>query len=364
MTNTSAYIFPETVPGDEILFPLVQVFKPLVYCRAVEDDEIPEDLQSTFARELDEKKQCAVHVPSPLGEQRERFLALINDLKNRRDDYAAQLKNLSLSGIGKGGRARGESKNSIIENLLQSNSVAREKQEKHEMLLWQARLLLKLGEIFDADQVSLQRDLDKISQLESGLFSELRKEQGDPYAMTKNISSAIGQIDGLQRLRLKAWTRLFCLGAEQLKTAACFVTTNKDAVELLVEEYEQLCGKNGQRFLEVVLPTVESGEVKIENIQELRKEKRTAGLQEIIADPAKLETDQAEDFASLEGRWAGLLERFWPTGEYGRCRLHLYSLPEVEVTELFMSTFGRDEDYSQVDELEAKAGGVVGWLEL
>ncbi len=244
MTNNSAYIFPETVPGDEIIFPLVQVFMPLVYSQAVEDDEIPEELQSAFVGELDEKKLCTIHVPSPLGEQRERFLALINDLQNRRDDYAAQLKSLSLAGIGTGRRTGNESRTSIIENLLQAKDVAKEKQEEQEMLLWQARLLLKLGEIFDADQISLQRDLDKISRLESGLFSELRKEQSDPYAMTKTISSATGQTDGLQRLRLKAWTRLFFLGSERPVEDGCFVSTNKDAVELLVEEYEQLGGKS------------------------------------------------------------------------------------------------------------------------
>ena len=48
----SVCIFPETVPGDAILFPLVQVFTPIVYCRAVEEDEIPVELQFPLSGNL------------------------------------------------------------------------------------------------------------------------------------------------------------------------------------------------------------------------------------------------------------------------------------------------------------------------
>jgi len=362
MSIISTCIFPETVPGDEILFSLVQVFTPLVYCRALEEDEIPEELQSILARELEDADFCKLHVPSPLGEQRERFLALIKDLKNRRDDYAAQLKNLSLSGIGR--RSKSESKTSIIASLLQSKSVAEKKQEEQEMLLWQARLLLKLGEIFDADQLELQRDLDKITQLESGLFSELRKEQGEPFSLTQTISSASGHTDGLQHLRLKAWSRLYCLGKKSQEACHCFVTTNKDAVELLVDEYEQLRERSTQRFLEVLLPSLKSGAFHPESLQRLQQEEIFERLQEVVADPARVQNHQTDDFTAPDGTWAQLLETIYPAAEYGRCRLHLYFFPKIAAAELFMATFGRDEDYQQVEKLEDCAGIIAGWLEV
>jgi hypothetical protein len=363
MSNKQTCIFPETVPGDEILFPLVQVFTPLVYCRTLEKDEIPAGLQSTLARELEDAGLCRIHVPSSLGEQRERFLVLIRDLKNRRDDYAAQLKNLSLSGIGSGGRAKSESKNSIIENLLQSKRVADEKQEEQEMLLWQARLLLKLGEIFDADQLELQRDLDKISQLESGLFSELRREQGDPYAMTKTLSAATGHTDGLQRLRLKAWSRLYCLGEEAGEDSHYFVTTSRDAVELLVDEYEQLRAQSAGRFLEIVLPSAENGVFHPELLEEIRQQEIFGRLQDVLLEPARVQDEQKDDFVADDGTWAQLLDRVYPSAEYGRCRLHLYSFPDIAAKELFMATFGRDEEYQEVEKQDNGEGIVVGWLE-
>ena len=359
----SACIFPETVPGDAILFPLVQVFTPIVYCRAVEDDEIPEILHTSLARKLEAADLCRVHVSSPLGEQRERFLALINDLKNRGDDYAARLKNLSLSGIGRGGRSKRESKNSIIENLLQSKGVQDAVREEWEMLLWQARLLLKLGEIFDGEQLIIKRDLEKISELENGLFSELRREQGQPFSLTKNISSATGRTDGLQGLRLKAWTRLYCLGDNRPAVAPdCFVTTNQDAVELLIEEYEKNGDSNARCFLELLLPSRVSGTFQPESLQALQEHELFGRLQTLLADPMAGLKEQTDDFADDTGVWAELLETIYPAVDHGRCRLHLYALPKVQPCRLFMESFGSDHD-PRPEPLSEVGDTVIGRLE-
>ncbi len=361
----SACIFPETVPGDAILFPLVQVFTPVVYCRAVEEDEMPEILQSPLAGDLEEARLCAIHVPSALGEQRERFLALIKDLKHRGDDYAAQLKSLSLSGIGRGGRAKQESKNSIIENLLQSKGVQEEVREEQEMLLWQARLLLKLGEIFDAEQLSLKRDLEKISELEDGLFSELRKDQDQPFSLTQNISSAGGRTDGLQGLRLKAWTRLYCLGDDRpAMPPNCFVTTNQDAVDLLVEEYEKTDARTGRCFLKLLLPSGDGEPLPPDGLQALQGHELFGRLQLLLADPMAGQHEQADVFADDTGAWAELLETIYPAAKYGRCRLHLYALPEVRPCTLFMEAFGRDEDQQQLKPQKEVGDTVIGWLEI
>ncbi len=361
----SAYVFPETVPGDAILFPLVQVFTPIVYCRAVEEDEIPEVLQSPLTRELEDDGLCRIHVPSPLGEQRERFLALINDLENRGDDYATQLKNLSLSGIGQGGRSKRESKNSIIDNLLQSKGVQEEVREEQQMLLWQARLLLKLGEIFDAEQQSLRRELEKISALEEGLFSELRKEQGQPFSLTKTINSATCRTDGLQRLRLRAWTRLYCLGAEQpVVKPDFFISTNQDAVDLLVEEYEKLAEVGARCFLQLLLPARQTETFRPERLQALREHELHGDLEALLVDPMAGQQEQAGVFSEDTGAWAELLETLYPAAEYGRCRLHLYVLPAMVPCRIFMEAFGSDQDQQQVKPQQEEGNTVIGWLEI
>lgn len=359
----SACIFPETIPGDAMLFPLVQVFAPVVYCRAVEEDEISEVLQTKLVRAFEKAGLCGIHVPSPLGEHRERFLALVRDLKNRGDDYAARLKTLSLSGIGRGGRTTSESKNSIIESLLKSKGVKDKVREEQEMLLWQARLLLKLGEIFDEEQLTLQRELDKISELEQGLFSELRREQGQPFSLTRTISSAGGRTDGLQRLRLKAWTRLYCLGEAPLQAPGCFISTDRDAVDLLVEQYEKRAGAGAPCFLDLPLPARAGQSFSPERLRAVQGHSLFNRLRTILAGPVdggkKVEGLSADE----AGEWTGLLETVYPEAEHGRCRLHLRQLPEISAGALFMETFGRDDDRRQLRMAEGKEGVVIGHLE-
>jgi len=363
----SACIFPETVPGDEILFPLVQIFAPLVYCRAVEEDEIHEELQSSFRRQLEEAGYGRIYVPSPLGdEQRERFLALMKDLRTRGGDYTAQLKNLSLSGIG-GRGARRESRSSIIENLLKMQGVTSKKQEERDMLLWQARLLLKLAEIFDGGQVALRRELEQIHKKEQEVFSELRKGQERSFPLTGSAGSTDSRPDGLPRLRLKAWTRLVCLDTELPEDFDCLVTTNQDAVDLLVEEYERLAQDGVLPFASVLLPARFAGEFSPDKLRDLREQGKDffSGLQKIMNDPLHASKEQTAGFADDNGEWAHLLETIYPVAGHERCRLHLYFFPSVHGCELFMETFGRDEHHVRQLRQEEDGGGcTVGWLEL
>ena len=362
--KVSACIFPETVPDDAILFPLVHVFHPLVYCRAVEEDEIPEELESPLRNQLEELCLACKHVPSPLGENRKRFLSLIQDLATKKDDYAFQLKNLALSGIGRGTRSQRESKTSIIDNLLQEQRITDQTGEEREMLLWQARLVLKLGEIFDAEQLGLHREMERIAQKEQGLFSELRREQSEPFSLTKKLQAGDTRADGLPKLRLKAWSRLLCLGSGVPEDCSCFVTTNQDAVDLLVEKYER-DGKNHARKLPVILlPARYTEETWLKKIQDFQDQGREllVALTDILRDGDAFSGD-ADMFSSGDGTWAQLLDAVYPRSVHGRCRLHLYRLGAAESCELFMETFGREDEQARGLKKSAK-GLQVGWLEL
>ncbi len=362
--KVSACIFPETVPDDDILFPLAHVFYPLVYCQAVEEDKIPGELESPLRNQLEESALARKYIPSPLGENRERFLSLIHDLSTKKYDYAFQLKNLALSGISSGASLKGESKNSIIDNLLQGRQITDQAGEEREMLLWQARLVLKLGEIFDAEQRALHREMERIAQKEQGLFSELRRDQSEPFSLTKKLQAGDTRTDGLSKLRLKAWSRLLCLGAGVPNDCFCFVTTNQDAVDLLVEKYEQ-DGKNHARQTPAILLPAryieETWQEKLQDFQE-RAGDLLADLADILRDVDTF-SGAADTFSSRDGTWAQLLDEVYPRSVHGRCRLHLYRLGAAESCELFMETFGREDE--QVRGLKKSIKGlVVGWLEL
>ncbi len=362
--KVSACIFPETIPDDDILFPLVHVFHPLVYCRAVEDDEIPGELQSPLRNQLEESGFARIYVPSPLGEHRQRFLSLIRELATKKDDYAFQLKNLALSGIGRGAGAKRESKNSIIGNLLQGQRLGDQAEEEREMLLWQARLVLKLGEIFDAEQLVLHREMERIAQKEKGLFSELRREPSEAFSLTKKLQAGETHADGLPKLRLKAWSRLLCLGAGVPDGCSCFVTTNQDAVDFLVEKYER-DGENHARQLPVILlPARCNKEAWKEKLQDFQDQGRglLATLAGILCDTTPFSGD-GEAFSSGDGPWGQLLDTIYPRAVHGRCRLHLYRFGAAESCELFMETFGRDDEQARGLKKSAK-GFLVGRLEL
>ncbi|HHD56913.1 MAG TPA: hypothetical protein ENK89_04455 [Desulfobulbaceae bacterium] len=361
----SACIFPETVPDDDILFPLVHVFHPLVYCRAVEEDEIPGELESPLRSRLEESGLARTHVPSPLGKNRERFLSLIRDLATKKDDYTFQLKNLTLSGIGRGTRSQRESKTSIIDNLLQGRQITDQAGEEREMLLWQARLVLKLGEIFDAEQLALHREMERIAQKEQGLFSELRREQSEPFSLTKKLQAGETRADGLPKLRLKAWSRLLCLGAGAPDDCFCFVTTNQDAVDLLVEKYEQDGKNRAEQLPVIVLPARCTEETRLEKLQDFLEQSRepVAALADILRDGNAFSGD-VDTFGAGDGTWAQLLDAVYPVSVHGRCRLHLYRLESAESCELFMETFGREDGQARGLKKSAKEGFLAGWLEL
>ncbi len=103
MKRKSAVIFPDTVPAAQVLIPLVLVFEPVVYCQPVENDDSRETL-STLCEAMVERLHCSLHAPAPLGENRDRFLNLVRDIRERRDDYTAQLAHVSLASISTGSR--------------------------------------------------------------------------------------------------------------------------------------------------------------------------------------------------------------------------------------------------------------------
>ncbi len=363
----TACIFPETVPGDEILFPLSQIFSRLVYCQVVEDDEIPVELVSELRDQLEQAGLAEVHIPAPMGEDRDRFVALIHDLTSRPGDYAAQLKHLSLAGIGQSGRIGEESKGSIITTLMGGGSGSKDGSVgAEEQLLWQARLVLKLGEILDAGQVELRRQMEQIEAREKGLLAELRREEPQPFDLTRQLQVGEGSMDGMPRLRLKAWSRLFCLGSEKREDFSAFITVNQDGFDLLVEEYER--EKEGQvrTLVDILLPAQPGDGDPLVGREELARQgdEYLEAVDHSLAEPGREIDAQALALADPEGAWADLLESVYPAADCGRVLLHLCFFGSVTPCRLFMEAFGRDERGARgLAHNNDEAGCVIGWLE-
>ena len=329
--NPTVVLFPATVPGDDLLFPLVQVFPGLVHCQAVEDDEVPDNLRTPLAGILTENGLVRPLAPAPLGPDRDRFMALIRDLRGRGEDYAYQLK--ALLGAG-GDTMTGERRSSLISYLA---GGAEDRAETTEMILWQARLVLKLAEQYDSEQKALEEEFDRIRAREEGLLNELRREQEQPFGLTRELARAGSREDGLVRLRLKAWTRLYCLGGRRPEDETWLVTDLADGCDLALETAERLGVGPAHPWLRILLPaggnTDDSG---------TRERLMADPLYGLLLEQCQGPANGDPLFSDPDGDWAALLESLYPGSRFGRRLLSLYRCP-LAPCDLLMETFGRDE---------------------
>jgi len=352
--NVGVVVFPETVPGDELLFPLVQVFAPIVHCRCVEEDEVAEILVTPLAGELAREQRLRSLVPAPLGEERDRFLALVRDLNSRGEEYALQLKELLLASIGRSGES--ERRSSIIGQLAGDSGHEDDGHRQRRMVLWQARLLLKLAEMYDSDQRELEQELERIREREEGLLSQLRQEQEQPFGLTRDLNTAATHTDGLVRLRLKAWSRLFCLG----EGSACpeglvYVTKEREGLDLLLETAERL-GAAPEPWLRLLLPA----RGRAGDLAPGERLRREALFRRLLEDLAKGEEEGV--YADPAAPWASLLEEIYPAQRFGRRLLVLYRCT-APACDLFMEAFGRDGDLQAVPVRGSAEGCLVGCLQ-
>ncbi|MCI5208322.1 MAG: hypothetical protein D3910_05910 [Candidatus Electrothrix sp. ATG2] len=196
---------------------------------------------------------------------------------------------------------------------------------------------------------------------QEALLQELRKEENNEVPVfdlsTIPLDNEIPFAQ--QRLRLKAWTRLFTLSEESLEGAA-FISPSPDAVEALLEHYRQKYAETKQQLL-LPLPAFlpEQGDDALaqrEHFQEEAAELLT-GIREFLA------ASTSDPFFSKEAGsvWDELLEKYYPEAKHGRSSLTLYFLPEINPQQLFLETFAAQDQLATRQPAET-AGTVVGCI--
>lgn len=363
MKRHSAVIFPETVPDEQVLAPLVPVFQPLVYCQPVEGEVGEEEEgRDSLCDELLQHTLCRRVVPAPLGSDRARFSRLLSDIRYRRDDYAAQLTHVSLTALGATGKRKAETKSSIVSELLKSQGIKSERRDGEAMLLWQARLVLKLGEFMDEDQRELAKKVQTVTEREKGLFAALRQEPEGLFSRTEILSTVSVEDTGMQRLLLKAWSRIFAFGSSSPVQERVFVTRNSDAVDRLGEEYERINGERPREIIRLLLPAQMTGDETI--VEVMDRFSRDAGhlLEDLygILNGSSGNNDLLEKFtAPGEDSWDAAIEKHFPADACGRREMTLYDFGSVSPRQLFLNSFGFDEDILQPEPSDKAASGVV-----
>lgn len=357
MSDFTACIFPQTIPDRTIFFPLVHVFPSLVYLQAVENDPEQIGKDRPWIQDLVERQRLRFFCPAPLEEDRDRFLSLIADLQYRRDDYLSQLSSLALSNLTAADQE--ESRFTIIGHL---NANRKDQDTAAAKLLWQARLVLKLGELLDKEQAELDRHLALIASKQDQLLQELREESGTPFSRTRQMSEQQSASDGMLPLRLKAWAQLYTLGTVPLpEDCRFFITPRGEGIEQLLEQCTEVLADSPQQPVVLDLPGAVSASK--ENGMEktlLRQEPNS----HLLALCAQLLTQNcsAMEIASHLDHWQEHLASTYPAGEYGRSRLTLYSCPTLNAIHLFKDSFA-DTSLPVGQRDQAPGGCVLGFLE-
>ncbi len=360
MNQISASVFPDTLPDPELMFPLVQVFDRLVYLQAVEDE--PPAAHAPLIEQLGRQGRLRLVAPVPLGDQRQRFLALVHDLRQRGADYISQLSMLTLAGIHQPERA--ESKQAIVSNLLGSAEISARKEE--EMLLWQARLVLKLAEIHAIEQAELDEALARIALRQDELLAELREEADELFALTESLTHSGHRAEALLSHRLKAWSRLAFHDAA-LRWPQVLVTGYEAALATVSETYEKRQRREPVRLGRLLLPR--AGAQISDSVWTAPLLPAVPYLTEAfaaLARPEDLHQAEIDHTAALFGQgaaqWAEAVKQRFPAEQYGRCWLELHYFPGTTDRRLFLEGFAGGDGAAGRTKDDKGRGITVGLL--
>ena len=137
MNSLNSLYFPGTTLYSISQYPLFLLFSKIHLLRIAEHNIHGNGGEATDS--FIKSGLCQPHIPCPLGDDLRRFIHLINDIKNRRDDYGSQLSALTLAAMPAYSQNSGDSRQEIISSLLSGDQLFPNKQkEQKDLEIWQA----------------------------------------------------------------------------------------------------------------------------------------------------------------------------------------------------------------------------------
>lgn len=332
MKKLDTLYFPDTAVFSETQYPLFLLINQLHYLRPVEPSE--EFLSNDIFLE---RGLCQVHTPLPLGDDRDRFVHLLKDLQERKDDYAAQLSALTIANLSQKENSDDESRTAILSTLLGSDTISKEEtNEEEEARIWQARLLLALGEMFDREEEELAGHLSFIDEKELAMFQKLQGESGDeeddPFQDLLDLQQKISTPNpAMVKKRCQSWLQLY--GNENFTNLPIWISTKHEAADYLFDLYEKQTGNSPYLCDKLEFPASIGRDMPyvVDALAEF-KEKNAEILKDISNNLINLleHSDQAElpdrpvISPSLENQWNEAVEESYPENLHGRKSMRVY----------------------------------------
>ncbi len=330
-----------------LLFPKIHLIKPVEAAPADSGKESTDSfIKSGF---------CQEHTPCPLQEDRNRFIRLITDISNRKDDYAAQLSSLILASQSTVPANDDDSERAIISSL-HNPGVVQEKTQKtgKEEKLWQARLVLAIGELLDSEEEEIARNLAILDDEQAALFQQLHGDgdgieedelKDSPFAELNQVERHLGAAhSGNVKKRFNGWKTLFL--ESDLQQCEIFLTTSRDAGDILLELYEKKTGISAPLLSGFELPGL-IGFDSAEGLQAVlafreKNQELTAQIKQMLAEIVDQKNFAAENttFKALAEAWNGQLEAVFPARQFGRNPVSFYVMPDLACAALVGGSTG------------------------
>ncbi len=332
MNIPETLLFPDTALSSIDHLALLQVFATTHIVKVVEDERESAGSIDTFTN----GSFCQALVPHPLGSDRQRFLNLIDDIQNRKDDYAAQLSALTLASLSARKRQETESRQQIISSLIGapadiSDTIRSEEKEQ----LWHARLILKIGEMLDREEDEVAQALTSLEDSEAELFARLKGPEGDEEAeglystLHAQVTKVSQQSANSIKKRLQAWFRL--IRGASLPPCTIWSTIRPEAADILFENHQSRHKAQPAMLAAVSLPARLQAGTKNHTEQLAAFKKHSAGHLGFFFDKV-LSADSVDvlqqELSTFYHEWPTLLEKIYPAAEFGRIQLQLHEFRE------------------------------------
>ncbi|MDJ0622093.1 MAG: hypothetical protein QNJ17_03945 [Desulfocapsaceae bacterium] len=336
MKTLETLYFPDTAILTERQLPLFLLFEKVNLLAPVEDDFSSSTKKpDTFM----DSRFCQVHTPYPLGEDRQRFLYLINDIQNRKDDYAAQLSNITLASMSERKGTGDDAKYQIVSSLLgRDSSGSEDSNDQHRDLLWQARLVLKIGEMLDKEEEEVARSLVNLDESEADLFTRLKgedDEDDDLVTLYSDIDKIKTKLDRPRTdtigKRLRAWFRF--AGGADLPICPVWSTTRQEVADILFTNHDKKHQHEPEILAALHLPTIlDLSEKRVEEALTEFHEAARDLLPPILAQLSETSrTPNSEEVNSWEETlksWQNFLDTSYPEEQFGRISVSFYRFKE------------------------------------
>jgi hypothetical protein len=347
MNSLNTLYFPGTDLYSIRQYPAFLLFQKIHLIKPVEENpaDSGKEPQDSFIK----SGFCQEHTPCPLRKNRDRFTRLIGDIRNRKDDYAGQLSSLILASKTGSANIDPDSEQSIMDSLippkdLQERSVLAAREEK----LWQARLILAIGEILDQEEEEIAANLAMLDDEQTELFKELHgdseaMDEDTPFTELLQVERNLGAAkSGNVKKRFNAWKTLFLEG--EVPKCEIFLTTSVDSGDLLMELYEKKTGLTASLAASLELPgligrnSTEASQAVVtfceKNGDLLARIKKDLSLLVEKTTPTKETLPGNNGFAAITEQWARQLETVFPAKQYGRVPVKFYIFPNLTCSAL------------------------------